>query len=115
MEHATARVTEARNQNKAEFNRTHRLWPKKIKEGDWVLVYDNSLDNEHRSTLKFAKRRFETYVVASANDNATYHLLELDGTRMTTSVSRKRIKAFKSRKEAEPDPAVGSKSGDSDW
>ena len=91
-ERATMRVKEARNRNKARFDRTHRLRPKKITEGDWVLVYDNSLDNPHRSTRKFAKWWFGPYVVTSANDNATYHLAELDGTRMMTPMVGKRFR-----------------------
>ena len=89
VEWATARVKEARSRNKARFDRTHRLRPKKIDEGDWVLVYDSRLDNQHRSTRKFTKRWFGLYVVTCANDNTTYHLAELDRTRMTTSVARK--------------------------
>ena len=69
-----------------------------------MLVYDNSLDNQHRATRKFARRWFGPYVVQSANDNGTYHLAELDGTRMTIPVARKRIKAFKKRHDDEPDP-----------
>ena len=62
-----------------------------------MLVYDNILDNQHRSTGKFVRRWFRPYVVTSANDNATYHLAELDGTRMVVPVAGKRIKAFKKR------------------
>ena len=87
---------------------------KKIQEGDWVLVYYNSLDNQHRSTRKFAKRWFGPYVVISVNDNATYHLAELDGTRMMTLVDGKRITAFKRRNETEPDPAVGAERDNSE-
>ena len=67
-------------------------------------MYDNSLDNQHRAMRKFARRWFGPYVVTSANDNGTYHLAELDGTRMAVPVAGKRIKAFKKRHEAEPDP-----------
>ena len=68
-----------------------------------MLVYDNSLDNQHRATRKFARRWFGPYVVQSANDKGTYHLVELDDTRMTIPVARKRIKAFKKRHDNEPD------------
>ena len=67
------------------------------------LVYDNSLDNQHRATRKFARRWFGPYVVTGANDNGTYHLAELDGTRMAIPVVGKRIKAFKKRHDGEPD------------
>ena len=100
VERATARVKEASIRSKAWFDRTHRLRPRKIEEGDWVLVYDSGLDNQHRSTRKFAKRWFGPYMVRSVNNNVTYHLAELDKTRITTPVARKRIKASKRRNEA---------------
>ena len=77
-----------------------------------MLVYDSSLDNQHRSTRKFARRWFGPYVVRGVNDNATYHLAELDGTQITTPVVGKRIKAFKRRNEAEPNPGPESASSD---
>ena len=104
MERATMRIKEARKKNKGRFNWTHQLRPQKIKEGDWVLVYDNSLDNQHRSTRKFTKRWFGPYMV----------LAELDGTRMTTLVAEKWIKAFKRRNEAEPDLTMGIEGDNSD-
>ena len=45
VERAKAKLHAARTRNKGRFDRTHRLRPKKIEEGDWVLVYDSSLDN----------------------------------------------------------------------
>ena len=60
--------------NKIWFDKTHRLRPKKIEEGDWVLVYENNLDNQHKTTRKFARRWFGPYVATSANGNATYPL-----------------------------------------
>ena len=52
---------------------------------------------------KFSRRLFGPYVVTSANDNGTYHLAELDGTRMAVPVAGKRVKAFKKQNEDEPD------------
>ena len=57
---------------------------------------------------KFARRWFGPYVVTSANDNGTYHLAELDGTRLAMPIAGKRIKAFKKRNEDEPEPASES-------
>ena len=51
-------------------------------------------------------------MVPGANDNGTYHLAELDGTRITIPVAGKIVKAFKKRHEGEPD--LGSMDGD-DW
>ena len=73
LEHAQKIMEVDRVKNKIWFDKTHRLHPKKIKEGDWVLVYDNILDNQHKMIRKFARRWFNRYVVTSANDNATYH------------------------------------------
>ena len=70
-----------------------------------MLVYDSNLDNQHRATRKFARRWFGPYVVQSADDNGTYHLAKLDGTRMAIPVAGKRIKAFKKRHDNEPDPS----------
>ena len=41
-------------------------------------------------------------MVTSANDNATYHIAELDGMRIAVPVAGKRIKAFKKWYEYEP-------------
>ena len=89
----------ARIRNKGRFDQTHRLRLRKIEEGDWVLVYDSSLDNQHRAVRKFSRRWFGPYVVTSINNNGTYHLAELDGTTMAVPVAGKRIKAFKKRHE----------------
>mgnify|MGYP007132936352 CR=1 FL=1 len=77
-----------------------------------MLVYDSSLDNQHKAMRKFTRRWFGPYTVTSANDNGTYHLAELDGTRIVVPVAGKRIKAFKKRHEDEPDP--GSVTDDDD-
>ena len=77
-----------------------------------MLVYDSNLDNQHRATRKFARRWFGPYTVQSANDNGTYHLAELDGTRMAIPVAGKRIKAFKKRHDDEPDPILLDSSDD---
>jgi hypothetical protein len=102
-ERVAERLRTARMKNKERFDRTHRLRPKKIEEGDWVLVYDSSLDNQHKATRKFARRWFGPYVVTSVNDNGTYCLAELDGTRIAVPVAGKRVKAFKKRHDSEPD------------
>ena len=103
MERDAEKLWAARVKNKERFDRTHQLRPKKIEEGDWVLIYGSSLDNQHKAMRKFARRWFGPYVVTSANDNGTYHLAELDRTRMAVPVAGKRIKAFKKRHEDDQD------------
>jgi hypothetical protein len=48
VERAAEKLKVARLKNKERFDRTHRLRPKKIKDGDWVLVYVSSFDNHTR-------------------------------------------------------------------
>ena len=38
---------------------------------------------------------FGPYVVTNANDNATYHLAELYGTRLAIPATRKKVRIFK--------------------
>jgi hypothetical protein len=70
-------------------------------EGDWVLVYDSSLDNQHSTARKFSRRWFGPYVVKKVEDNATYRLTELDGTSLALPIAGKRIKVFKRREVSE--------------
>ena len=44
---------------------------------------------------KFVRRRFGPYAVTSANDNASYHLTELDGTRLMVPIAGTQVKIFK--------------------
>ena len=83
---AKAKLCVAREKNKYRFDRTHRWQPRKIEEGNRVLVYDNSLENQHKALRKVARRWFGPYVVTSVNNNATYHIMELDGTRIKIPV-----------------------------
>ncbi|KAL3686249.1 hypothetical protein R1sor_004271 [Riccia sorocarpa] len=96
---ALERLKEARLSNKDRFDKRHRLRPKPVDEGDWVLVYDSSLDNQHSALKKFAKRWFGPYVVEKVYDNATYGLRELDGARLRRPIAGKRVKIFKKRNE----------------
>ena len=41
-------------------------------------------------------------MVKSANDNATYHLVELDGSRLAIPIVGKRVKIFKKRQDENP-------------
>jgi hypothetical protein len=50
-------------------------------------------------------------VVTSVNDNGTYHLAELDGTRIAVPVAGKSIKAFKKRNNNDPDLGSGESDG----
>ncbi|MCO5547286.1 hypothetical protein L7F22_000733 [Adiantum nelumboides] len=83
--------------SKAAFDDKHRLRPYVIKDGDWVLVYDSSLENQHTAMRKMVKRWFRSYVVFHAYDNATYKLCELDGCELKVPIAGKRIKLFKKR------------------
>ncbi|KAL3682085.1 hypothetical protein R1sor_000107 [Riccia sorocarpa] len=94
---AQEKLKQTRLKNKFRFDKTHRLRPKPIQHGDWVLVYDNTLENQHSTVRKFSRRWFGPYVVLAVNDNATYSLRELDGTVLRLAVAGKRVKLFKRR------------------
>ena len=94
---ATERLKNARLKNKELFDKKHRLRPKDIKEGDWFLVYDSSLDNQYTAMRKMVKRWFGPYIVVHVFDNATYKLCELDGTEVRVPIAGKRIKLFKTK------------------
>ena len=97
IEAVKERLKSARLKNKDYFDKRHRLRSKAIQEGDWVLVYDSSLDNQHTTMRKFSKRWFGPYVVEGVHENATYSLSELDGTKVKVPIAGKRIKVFKKR------------------
>ncbi|KAL3695983.1 hypothetical protein R1sor_010059 [Riccia sorocarpa] len=97
IEVAMERMRKARLKNKARFDKTHRLRPKQIREGDWVLVFDSSLENQHSTERKFARRWFGPYVVVDVHENATYSLRKLDGTPLRLPIAGKRVKVFKRR------------------
>jgi hypothetical protein len=63
---------------------------------------------------KFVRRWFGPYVVTSVDDNGTYHLAELDETRIAVPVAGKRVKAFKKRHDDEPDAGIAGDDDESD-
>ncbi|KAL2622834.1 hypothetical protein R1flu_003039 [Riccia fluitans] len=95
VEIALRRLQAARVRNKERFDKIHRLRPKPIHEGDWVLVYYNSLENQHSIEKKFVRCWFGPYVVVTVHENATYSLRELDGTPLKLPIVGKRVKYFK--------------------
>ncbi|KAL3687181.1 hypothetical protein R1sor_013490 [Riccia sorocarpa] len=97
IQEAQRKLEAAQLGNKERFDKTHRLRPQPIQPGDWVLVYDSSLENQHSTVRKFSRRWFGPYVVLSVHDNATYALRELDGTPVRVQVAGKRVKLFRRR------------------
>ena len=67
-----------------------------------MIVYDNSLYNEHNSIQKFANRWFKPYEDRKVLDNGTYRLCQLDGTILRVPIARKWVKIFKKQSNSEP-------------
>ena len=67
-----------------------------------MIVYDSSLDHQHTTIWKFAKRWFGPYKVRKVYDNGTYRLCELDGTMLQVPIAGKRVKIFKKRTDDKP-------------
>ena len=63
---------------------------------------------------KFARRWFGPYMVTSVDNNDTYHLAEVDGSRISVLVAHKQIKAFKKWHKVEPGSGGEAKSVDED-
>ena len=61
------------------------------------MVYDSSLDNQHSTSRKFAKKWFRPYVVKQVYDNTTYLLRELDGAELKIPIAGKKTKLFQRR------------------
>ena len=97
VDKAVERLKKARLKSKEQFDKRHRLRPREIKEGDWVLVFDSNLENQYTAMRKMVKRWFGPYIVLRVFDNATYKLKELDGAKIRIPIAGKRIKIFKKR------------------
>jgi len=87
----------AREKNKVRFDKIHRLRPVPIKEGDWVLISNDNLSNQHSTVKKFALRWRGPFVVVIVHQNATYTVRELDGSLHSERYAGKRVKLFKRR------------------
>jgi hypothetical protein len=70
-------------------------------EGDWVLLYDNNLDNQHSAVRKFSRRWFRPYVIQKVEDNVTYRLIESDSMPIALPITGKRVKIFRRRENPE--------------
>ena len=94
---ALEKMKAARLKNKVRFDKTHRLRPVPIQVGDWVLIHEDHLMNQHSTIKKFALRWRGPYVVVTVHPNATYTVRELDGAVHSAKYAGKRVKVFKRR------------------
>jgi hypothetical protein len=83
--------------NKERFDKVHRLRPKLVQEGDWVLIAEGNIGNDHASIKKFALRWRGPFVVVTVHPNSTYTIRELDGAIHPIPYAGKRVKIFKRR------------------
>lgn len=74
IEVAIKRLNEQERRTKKDLIVDIDCDPEAIQNGNWVLVYASSLDNQCNTARKFAKQWFEHYVVKQVHDNATYLL-----------------------------------------
>ncbi|KAH7422025.1 hypothetical protein KP509_13G086900 [Ceratopteris richardii] len=97
LDDAVEKLRESRMKNKHYFDKTHRLRPKPIEVGDWVLIYDSTFDSQYDARKKLTQRWFGPYIVSKVNNNGMYALCELNGVALKTLITGKRIKLFKKR------------------
>ena len=53
---ALAKMKQRRLASKTRFDKTHRLRPQRIQEGDWVLILEGGLEKSYKTVNKFARR-----------------------------------------------------------
>ena len=68
------------------------------------MVYDNSLDNQHSTTRKFARRWFGPYVVTSANDKCHIPPCGARRIRVGRTHCGKKSKDFQEKKRQDENP-----------
>jgi hypothetical protein len=94
---AIERVKAKRMANKPRFDKKHRFRPKRIQEGDWVLIAERGLENQHSSAKKFIQRWRGPFVVVTCHANSTYTVRKLDGSVHRMPYAGERVKIFKRR------------------
>ena len=62
-----------------------------------MLISDNTLDTQHTTAKKFARRWRGPFVITKIHNNSTYEVRELDGTKHRVPYTGKRVKLFKRR------------------
>jgi len=72
IEEAIQEVKMKRLANKVRFDKIHRLRPKPIYEGDWVLITEGNIGQDHATIKKFALRWRGPFVVVTVHPNSTY-------------------------------------------
>ncbi|KAH7441551.1 hypothetical protein KP509_03G043100 [Ceratopteris richardii] len=92
IEEALIKLKASRQKNKIVFDKSHRLRPKKLNEGDWVLVYDSSQYTQYEAHHELVKRWFGPYMICKVFGNGTYSLKELDGPKLKDLIAGKGIK-----------------------
>ena len=83
--------------SKAWFDKKKRLRPEtaKIHKGDFILLHDIKLDNQH--TYKLTNRWGGPYLVHKTLDGGAYVLTELDGSRLDGAYAGNRLKQYWAR------------------
>jgi hypothetical protein len=94
---AIERMKAKRMANKPRFDKKHRLRPTLIQEGDWMLIAEGGLGQDHSSAKKFIQRWREPFVVVICHANLTYTVYKLDGSLHRVPYAGKRVKLFKRR------------------
>src|SRR5271170_3414464 len=92
----------SRKANKIYFDQHHRLRPQnqQLHEGDFVLLYDSSLQKNRHTKLN-DRWRGPFRIVEKLENSIFYRLKELDGTPLSGTATGDRVKKFYMRRELE--------------
>ena len=84
------------------FNRKHaaRMTTGDYKPGEWVIVYNEALDNQHG--LKGTAKWFGPFIIVQRRPSGAYIIQQPDGVVLRKPIAWKRLKLYHFRKNTEP-------------
>lgn len=108
VEQAATLSQASREENKEYYDKHMRHRPANgaLNTDDMVLVYDSANDKSWSTTIKLNNRWLGPYKIFKIEDNGSFRLKELDGTKLYGTVSGDRLKKFLSRPIRDPENSL---------
>ena len=95
---ALAHLQRMREESAEYFDENNSIRQEPLHEGDYVLLWDSSIDTSYARMHKFVFRWLGPYQVHEAdNEKGTFKIRELDGTVLATSIAGSRLKRYHPR------------------
>jgi RNase H-like domain found in reverse transcriptase/Integrase zinc binding domain len=98
VDEASLRLRRMREQAKEQFDETHIIREKELEVGNLVLLYNSRNKTNFSRKAKFSFRWLGPYKISHVTTQmGSYHLEELDGTRLVGTYAGNRLKLFHER------------------